>query len=234
MGGLLRGLLMKLVARFAAGPSFLAEAKRRFARYVEDPQANASELPDEYRVPVFQTVLQRGGESEYSQLVATFAKLTANIDQKHVFLSAGYAGAHRLKEEVLRWAIGGEIKIQDFFYLMGSVSQSSKAGLDMTWDFMRKEFSNIHSMVKAASPSIMDAVIQMSTAGYCSTAKADEIEKFFEEHPLPLNKRKIAQLLEEIRANAAFLDRTLATDIVKPEFWNEVTASLGMMPASSL
>lgn len=79
-------------------------------------------------------------------------------------------------------------------------------------------------MVKDASPSIMDAAIQVSASGFCTEDMAKEIEQFFEAHPLPSNKRKISQLLEEIRSNAGFAQRTLATDVVKPEFWKKLQA----------
>jgi len=220
LGGMMRGLLMKLVSKFSPGQSFLAEAQRRFSLYVLDPKENAINLPDEYRVPVFQTVLKQGGEEEYTTLMETFKKLTANVDQKHVFTSIGYAQSLKHKEKALRWAISGDIKIQDFFYIIGSVAVSSKAGLDLTWDFFKREISGIRTLLKSASPSIMDAVIAYSTSGYCSTSMASEIEKFFEENPFPSNKRKISQVLEEIRGNASFVDRILATEVTKAAFWS--------------
>merc|ERR1712124_169651 len=116
----------------------------------------------------------------------------------------------------------GEVKIQDFFYIIGGVTGSSKAGLDMAWAFLQKSFDHIHGMVKEASPSIMDAVIRYSTAGYCSSESAVEIEAFFKAHPLPQNNRTITQVLEEINTASKFLERTLATDLVKPEFWKEL------------
>merc|ERR1712178_308710 len=88
--GLLRGTLMKLVSKFAPGASWMEEAKRRFEKYAEDPIGNAIDLPDEYRVPVFQAVLQTGGAGEHGKLMECYKKLTTNVDQKHVFQSAGY------------------------------------------------------------------------------------------------------------------------------------------------
>lgn len=225
-GGLLRGLLMKLTSKFSPGEAFLSEARRRFARYIEAPEANANDLPDEYRVPVFQTVLAEGGEPAYRQLLEAFGKLSTNVDEKHVFVSVGFPKEPALKEEALAWSISGEVKIQDFFYIMSSVSSSSKAGLDLAWAFFNREFAKIFEMVKTASPSIMDSVVTSCCGGYCSAEKAAEIEQFFEKHPLPNNKRKIGQMLEEIRANGAFLERVLATDVVTMPFWDEMDKAL--------
>merc|ERR1712166_975583 len=130
------------------------------------------------------------------------------------------------KQEVLRWAISGDVKMQDFFYLLSGVSGSSKQGLDMAWHFFKSEFDTFHTMLKSGNASIMDAAILNSCNGFCSDEKASEIEKFFEEHPLPQNKRTIMQLLEEMRTNAKFVGRILATDVAKQEYWDTLISSL--------
>jgi len=219
--GLLRGLLMKLVSKFAARPTWLSEARRRFKLWVEDPIANAGELPDEYRVPVLRAVLARGGEEEHSSLLGVFEKLTKDVDRKHVYHSLGFAAQPELKTKTLQWAITGKIKIQDFFYPMGSVSSSSRQGLDMMWAFLNAHFDDIHAMVAKASPSLMDAVIMNSTSGYCSEEKAVEIDAFFTAHPLPQNKRTISRALERIRADSLFLQRMLArARLSNQQFWD--------------
>merc|ERR1712137_116612 len=128
--------------------------------------------------------------------------------------------------QTLEWAVSGQVKLQDFFYVMMAVSASSKEGLDMTWNFYKSNFEQIRKLVKDMSPSIMDAVISVSTSGYCTEEMAKQIEQFFEEHQLPLNKRKISQILEEIRSNAGFAQRSLTTDVSKPEFWKELQSKL--------
>jgi len=219
MGGLLRGLMMKLIARFAPGPDFLEESRRRFGLYLQDVVANRGDLPDEYRVPVFQAVLKTGAEADFRSLKEAFKKVPANVDERHIMGAIGFAEDLRLKEEALQWSISGEIKIQDFFFIMASVSSSSGKGLDLAWTFLQNNVEEIRGMLKSASPSLMDAVISYCAGGFCSAAKADEIERFFQAKPFPQNRRKISQVLEEIRASAAFLERMLGTDIVKDEFW---------------
>jgi hypothetical protein len=226
LDGLRRETLMKLMAKFCPGQSFIEESKRRFQKYIENPSENATELPDEYRVPVLQTILQVGTETEFSQVKDVYKKLTSNVDQKHIYSSIGYAKDSKHKEEVLRWAISGEVKLQDFFYVMQSVSASSRQGLDMTWAFYKSEFESIKSLIKDGNSSMMEACISVSTSGYCSDEMATEIEQFFDKHPLPQNKRKISQVLEEIRSSAAFVKRAKKSDVVKPDFWDGLLKSL--------
>ena len=89
------------------------EATTRFQKYVEDPAANAQQLPEDYRQAIFQAVLKAGGAAENARLMETFSKLTTTVEKKHIYLSIGSSSDLKLKEAALRWATSGEIKIQD-------------------------------------------------------------------------------------------------------------------------
>lgn len=67
----------------------------------------------------------------------------------------------------------------------------------------------------------MDAVIVYSCGSFASEDKANEIEAFFRQNPLPSSARKIAQTLERIRINARFVDR-LKSEIGSNAFWREL------------
>ena len=111
--GLLRGLMMKMMSKYAPKPEFLSEANARFQKYVEDPSANAQELPEDYRQAIFQAVLSKGGAIENARLMEAFSKLQTTVEKKHVYLSIGFSNDVKLKEAALHWATSGEIKIQD-------------------------------------------------------------------------------------------------------------------------
>jgi len=122
----------------------------------------------------------------------------------------------------MEWAISGEIKLQDFFYPMGSVRSSSREGRDVAWAFLQNNFKAIKAMIGTANASLMDAVIVSCAGGFCSNEKADEIEQFFKENPVPRSSRKIQQTVENMRANAKFLSLLQASDLAKDEFWSSL------------
>ena len=65
----------------------------------------------------------------------------------------------------------------------------------------------------------MDACIVMCAGGFCSREKADEIEAFFAQNPVPQSTRKIAQTTESMRANAKFMDILQASPLSEDSFW---------------
>ena len=223
LGKLKRACLVRLQAHFACGtPAVAATAKRLWDAYFANGLAgDASALPADFKIPVFKIVLANaaaGSEAEFDQLMAHLGALTANAERKAVYLAIGATPSLALKRRVLEWCTGGALKLQDFFYPIGSVSQSSPEGLAMAWDFFRENFADISAMLKKASASLMDAAIVYSVSGFATDARADEIAGFFTdpatgEPRLPQSNRKISQTVEGIRASAKFLARILASDL---------------------
>ncbi|CAK9008253.1 unnamed protein product [Durusdinium trenchii] len=196
LDGLLRETLINMQSKYSVDPEAMAEAKRRFDAFMA---GDASLLPDDIKEPVFKMALKSGGKKEYQALRNLQAKATTNIERKHVYVTIGHTADIALKKDVLDWVVSGDIKIQDFFYPMGSVAASSKEAAALTWDYYKSHFDRIWSMCKTASPSLMDAMISLSARGFSTAEAAAEVEQFYKEHPLKQNQRTISQLLEGIR-----------------------------------
>jgi puromycin-sensitive aminopeptidase len=219
---ILRGIMVSLLCTFCAeDPGVKSEAKRRCEAFLENPVA-ASVLPTDIKVPVFKIYLKNGGEKEYDAVKSYYYKAKDNAERKTVLNSLGSTKEEKLKLATLDWTTSGEIKLQDFFYAIGSVSRSDKQGQELTWKYFQENHKRLKEMLGNSSPSLMDAVIVMSAGGFASLEKADEITKFFETNPYPKNERKIAQMTENMRANGKFLKILQASDLSKPEFWSTI------------
>jgi len=219
---LLRGMMIGLLGTFCYDAAdVVEEAKARFQKFQEDPTDMVS-LPSDMRSSVFAIVLKNGGEKEYNAVKEYFTTASNNAEKKFALASLGKTKDLKLKLRTLEWAVSGEIKLQDFFYPMGSVGHSSREGKEISWRFLQDNFETIKSMIGKASPSLMDACIVNCAGSFCSREKADEIEAFFKERPMPLNARTISQTTENMRANANFLDVLKASELSKQEFWDSL------------
>ncbi len=65
----------------------------------------------------------------------------------------------------------------------------------------------------------MDAVIGFSCNRFVTAEKGAEVEAFFAEHPFPQNVRGISQVVENMRANGAFLDKIKKSQLMNESFW---------------
>ena len=218
---LLRGTMIGLLSTFCyADSSVSAEATRRFELFKQN-HGDMEALPSDIRSSVFKIVLKNGGAKEYDEVKAYFSQASDNAERKHVLGSIGHATDPQLKKSTLEWAISGEIKLQDFFYPMGSVRSSSGEGRLIAFTFMKENFQAIKDMVGTASSSLMDAVIVSCAGGFTSNDKADEIEEFFKANPVPKSSRKIQQTVENMRANAKFFSLLQSSELSKNSFWDK-------------
>jgi len=209
---LVRMTLVELEARFCSGdPAVQAKARALWdAIMAGDKDA----CPSDIKVAVFKIVAKGGGEAEYGALMAHLARCDNDTDRKHVYAAMGCFPSTALQMRVLDWALGGSgnIKLQDFFYPIGSVSGSSAAGLELTWATFRTRFAEISTMLKKSVSWMMDALILSSVSGFATAARADEVEAFFRANPLPQSARKISQAVENIRVSAAYCGRLVSSE----------------------
>eukprot|EP00527_Entomoneis_sp_CCMP2396_P000949 CAMPEP_0198141638 /NCGR_PEP_ID=MMETSP1443-20131203/4617_1 /TAXON_ID=186043 /ORGANISM="Entomoneis sp., Strain CCMP2396" /LENGTH=389 /DNA_ID=CAMNT_0043804445 /DNA_START=21 /DNA_END=1190 /DNA_ORIENTATION=- len=216
---LLRVVMIQLLSSFCAqDESVQKEAKRRFDLFWKNPM-DMQALPSDYRAAVFSIVLQNGDLALYNQIKSYYLTAHNTAEAKLVLSSLGSINDVDLKWATMEWATSGEIKLQDFFYLMGSVSRSNKQGRNVAWKYFTQEFDKIQKMLATASPSLMNAVIVLCCGAGATHEKASAVESFFQQHSHQLigNDRKIAQTVESLQTNAQFLDILLASPLATQE-----------------
>ena len=214
---LLRATVIGLLDTFAASDEeVVAEARRRFNEHWE----NSAALPAEYKTTVYKLVLSNGGEAEFNRVLKSFRDTEDNQERKYAMFTLGAAPGRALKLRTLDWAVkSGEVKLQDFFYPMGSVAGSLE-GAEITWAYFQENFEYIKEKLAKAAPSLMDAVIVNSVSRFCTEERAAEIENYFKAHPLPSSERRISQTLENMRANGKMLNAVRGSKLGDASFWS--------------
>jgi puromycin-sensitive aminopeptidase len=213
---LLRATVLSLLDTFAWNDaSVAAEAKRRFDAHWTD----ASALPSEYKGTVYKIVLMNGGKTEYDAILNSYNATEDNQIRKYAMFTLGSTHDEALKLKTLDWAVkSGDVKLQDFFYPIGSVA-SSYAGSLLTWKYFQENFETMKQMLVKASPSLFDAVIVNSVSRFCTADKADEIEKFFAVNPMPSSERRISQTIEVMRTSNQMLVAIANSSLADPAYW---------------
>lgn len=168
---------------------------------------------------MYKLVLSNGGEAEFNRVLKSFRDTEDNQERKYAMFTLGAAPGRALKLRTLDWAVkSGEVKLQDFFYPMGSVAGSLE-GAEITWAYFQENFEYIKEKLAKAAPSLMDAVIVNSVSRFCTEERAAEIENYFKAHPLPSSERRISQTLENMRANGKMLNAIRGSKLGDASFW---------------
>jgi puromycin-sensitive aminopeptidase len=207
---LYRSTCIALLDSFASDDmNIFNEAKRRFDLHFTDNTI----LPSDYKTTVYKILLKSGGIDEYEAILKTFNETEDNSIRKYAMSSLGATKNTDLKLRTLDWAIkSGDVKLQDFFYPIGSVTGDINGG-ELAWKYFQDNFDYIKDKVSKANSSLMDAAIMFTCSRFCTEDKVNEITVFFEANPLPKSERRISQLLETMKASATFVERTRASNL---------------------
>lgn len=86
---------------------------------------------------MYKIVLLNGGVAEYNRILQAFNESTDNQERKYAMFTLGAAADPALKMRTLEWAVkGGDVKLQDFFYPLGSVA-GNLSGTIMAWQYLQ-------------------------------------------------------------------------------------------------
>jgi len=205
LDNLSRSILVRLQCKFAP-EDVKAKASELLKAYLATP-TDPKALNSNIKTPVLRVALANGTRKDMEDTKNTLEVLDTVAEKKDVYAALGFTPKVEDKEAVLDWCTSGAVKLQDFFYPMASVSGSGKQGAELAFDYMKRHFDRIHNMIKKGSPSLIMAVISYCCSGFASKERAEEIDNFFKANPVPLAARRVAQIVENTKANAAFLNR---------------------------
>ncbi len=230
----MRGQVIQLAASFRYDdPSIRVEANRRFNAWVDDP--NTPLLPDDYKAPVFEIVLQ--DPQNLANAFETLLDLMANSPSLQIShrsmirRSLGKVPDMGLKRRYLDLLIplssdpmDSIVKLQDISVPFASVSGSGKAGNDLAWQWIQQNWDTLWEKRKAWESSLLRDCVTCACIG-SSKERAEGIAGFFtpeRRRMSPQIDRTIKQAIEKTQLNAAFVLRVKSSPTVgEQSFWEQ-------------
>jgi puromycin-sensitive aminopeptidase len=178
----------------------LAEAARRFKRYIDDP---ANVTPDT-RAVVFAMAAKRGDRSTYD-LMWDLEKAETLHEQKIRFLYAlcSYTQPDLLQETLER-SLGSEVRSQDTIRGVSAVA-SNRHGLDIAWDFVKDNWAEFDRRYGEGGFGLMHLV--SLTSMFTTEERREDVQRFFTDNPVPGAERAVRQSLERMSLNIGWIDK---------------------------
>lgn len=80
-----------------------------------------------------------GGATEYEAVLAEYMNTEDDQVRKYAMGTLGASRDKALRQRTLDWAAkSGQVKMQDTFYPIGSVSSSDVAGTELAWAYFQE------------------------------------------------------------------------------------------------
>ncbi|MDA0988287.1 MAG: M1 family metallopeptidase [Chloroflexi bacterium] len=180
-------------------PQVLAEAKTRFARFLNEP----SSVHPDLRGLVYSLTAQEGDRSTYDALWELEKK--AGLHEERMRLLGALTRFHQkdILQDVLERSMSTEVRSQDSVLVVISVA-GNRHGKELAWEFIKANWDELDGRYGRGGFAIMRLV--SVTGAFTTQEKAQEVEEFFRDHPAPSAQRTIQQSLERIRLNVKWLE----------------------------
>ncbi|MDR3642986.1 MAG: M1 family metallopeptidase [Candidatus Doudnabacteria bacterium] len=169
-------------------------------------------LPADIRAAAYHARAAAGSATDHRRFVSRYQKEALSEEKNRLGRALGQFGDERLLSKTLEFAMSNKVRIQDTAAIFAAVWANPK-GQKIAWDFTKRHWD---ILVRRYPPSghILNRFVKMA-AGFTKPQRASEVSEFFKKHKAPGAERSVAQVLEKINSNAAWLSR----DGGKIAFW---------------
>jgi aminopeptidase N len=202
---LLRSSLISALGEFGDG-EILAEARARFAGFLQDPQS----LPSALRDPVTRLVGIGADRASYDTLLALARKTTVTTERLRYYYAAASARDPALARATLALTLTDELPSTIVGGVINAVASSGEQP-DLAWDFVQKNFD---ALAAKQGPQFRDAFIPNFMTNFSDDAHAAELARFAPAQATSGGRVMTARALETIAIAADLKTRALpAVDV---------------------
>jgi puromycin-sensitive aminopeptidase len=201
----LRSLCIQLMGGVGADADVRAEAARRFD---ESPLGGGSgaPIPADIESATLNVVAQLVREGDYEALLARYRSASTPQEELRSLSALTTFPDVDLALRTFDLALT-EVRSQNGFMVIGGLLANPIGGqaiwvrMTESWDFMLERFpKNAHTRMIESIPTL------------CADADvADNVVRFLNDHPLASGPRRVAQSIERLNVNVAFVDRERAS-----------------------
>jgi aminopeptidase N len=197
---LLRSSLISALGEFGDG-DILAEARRRFAGFLQNPQS----LPSALRDSVTHLVGIGADRASYDTLLALARKTTATNERLRYYYAAASARDPELARATLALTLTDELPSTIVGGVINAVASSGEQP-DLAWDFVQKNFD---ALAAKQGPQFRDAFIANFMTNFTDDAHAAELARFAPAQATSGGRVMTARALETIAISADLKTRAL-------------------------
>ncbi len=190
---LLRSLVLLRLGSFGHLPT-IEKAKELFTQKNLDP---------DLRAVVYFLVAKNGGNDVFEKLVTQYKEEDNSQEKDRIGRSLGFFTDTTILSKTLDFSLSKHVRHQNSLHIIASVWHNPH-GRYLAWDYVKKHWELLKK--RYAGGHYFTRVFA-AAGDFTKNEDADEMESFVLENPVPEARRTIAQSLEQIRSNAAWITR---------------------------
>jgi aminopeptidase N len=153
-------------------------------------------------------VSARHGDAElYDQFKAQMKTAKSPEQYYRYFRTLGDFQQPKLIQQTLASTLTPEVRSQDLYVL--SNMMQNPAARESTWDFMRQNYNNLSDKTGGGLGGF--GIFLRAAQSFCSAERAQEVEQFFQQHPIQGTERNQKEAIESIHSCATLKQQQQST-----------------------
>ncbi len=188
-----RAAVIGLLGEVAERPAVLAEAARRFTRYLAD----RSTLEPNLASTVVLQAARTADASRFDALLQAMRAARTPQERQRFLLALAECRDPALVERALALPLSEEVATQDVAILLARLL-GNRAARERTWSFVKRRWAALR---RRMPPMLASRVVEATPALQTAAWRRD-VAAFFRAHPGPTAARALRQALERFALNA--------------------------------
>ncbi|KAL9644598.1 hypothetical protein ABK040_015337 [Willaertia magna] len=200
-----RSIVLSLACQFDYEPC-VEEAMNRFDKVISN-NSISEVIPPELRSIVYRTVVARGGEKGYNQILKKFKEETDSTERSKLQTALSFGREDSLLQNTLELTLSPLINTQDAILVIRDVVGNTPYGTDIAWKFVRSNLQEIIS--KSGVYSVSVRLIPGFGSSFTSNYQKEEFINFFTPYLDQISLQYYTNTLDAIKQNIILLDKHL-------------------------
>jgi aminopeptidase N len=180
------------------------ETINKSVQLLEEYFSGKISLAPELRSIVYNLSAQTGDENIYNSILNRARKEQLQEEKLRLYASLCRVENNNLFNKTLELSISDEIRSQDTVSLLSLMSINRNNGAELTWDFIKSNWAFLDERYGSGGFAMMRLV--GITGNLLTRSDYDDVEDFFQKHPIESALRTLKQSLERIDANISWLE----------------------------
>jgi len=187
-----RAVLFNMLGTIGDDPQVVQQARALTQQYMKDPQSVDATLARSAL-----TVAARHGDSDLYNQFKEQMKAAKNPEIFYrYFYALGEFPEKNLIQQTLASTLTPEVRSQDLYILVNMMG--NPAAVDPTWDFMTKNYDALSTKTGGGLGGF--GIFLYAAEAFCSQEKAQQVQQFFQDHPIQGTERNQKEALESINS----------------------------------
>ena len=177
------------------------------ARALYQDQSKVSSLSPDEKSIVYKTVVRWGGKTEFDAVLSLYSAATfAPEKTRYMYALASTQDSDSMNRLLEMSLMSKDVRSQDTVSLLGAITRSSSMGRERTFAFVKKHWTVLMERYGSGGFALTRLVNMWS--GFSTKKGLDDVQAWFQEHPVPAAEREVEGLKEEIESAVAWSKRS--------------------------